>query len=464
MWHSIEKTIRLRINAHNIRVLFAELIGTCMIVLFGCGSVCASLSGAYKGIWQIAVIWGLGVSFAIYCTASISNAHLNPAVSLAFFLWRPDGTFKLECTNDKHKIETKITKIAQNLDNPIKSSFDSVQSNKERKVNISSRSRKSFKKRILSYFETHVNLLPSLLMYSLFQLLGGILGGMLNLAIFSSTIASFEKKNNITRGDENSILTAKAFGEYFPNPDLSIKYNPNDGVYEQTDVTTEHGLFIEAWGTFVLVFVIFVLTSAKNSAVKMKFGGERLEDMKKNMYCVCVELDDKNEKVEPDEQKVLLENVNEESLTKDNDRIDKSDVDPKCCGPNLTSTQINNPNFKEPSTLSARKLSIANVCHPISTDTETKSYPNVQSIPSVVIPGLIGFTVAMNLALYAPLTQAGWNPARDFGPRIVAYFAGWGNIAIPGPKGGFWIYILGPYIGGIVAGFFSEKILYGFKS
>ena len=81
-----------------------------------------------------------------------------------------------------------------------------------------------------------------------------------------------------------------------------------------------------------------------------------------------------------------------------------------------------------------------------------------------MIPGLIGFTVAMLLSLYAPLTQAGWNPARDFGPRIVAYFAGWGTVAIPGPRGGFWIYIIGPYIGGIIAGWFSEKILYGFKS
>ena len=92
-----------------------------------------------------------------------------------------------------------------------------------------------------------------------------------------------------------------------------------------------------------------------------------------------------------------------------------------------------------------------------------KFVPTVQSIPSVVIPGLIGFTVAMNLALYAPLTQAGWNPARDFGPRVVAYFAGWGDIAIPGPRGGFWIYILGPFIGGVLAGGISEKIFYGFK-
>ena len=63
-------------------------------------------------------------------------------------------------------------------------------------------------------------------------------------------------------------------------------------------------------------------------------------------------------------------------------------------------------------------------------------------------PLLIGFTVAALIILFAPLTQAGLNPARDLGPRLVAYFAGWGSIAIPGPSGGFWVYVVGPMAGG----------------
>ena len=51
-------------------------------------------------------------------------------------------------------------------------------------------------------------------------------------------------------------------------------------------------------------------------------------------------------------------------------------------------------------------------------------------------PLLIGFTVAALISLFAPLTQAGWNPARDLGPRTVAFFAGWGEIAIPSVPGG----------------------------
>jgi glycerol uptake facilitator protein len=79
--------------------------------------------------------------------------------------------------------------------------------------------------------------------------------------------------------------------------------------------------------------------------------------------------------------------------------------------------------------------------------------PKNRDVPSAnLVPFFIGFTVAVLISLFAPITQAGWNPARDLGPRIVAYLLGWGAIAIPGPAGGFWAYIVGPLIGGPLGG------------
>lgn len=85
---------------------------------------------------------------------------------------------------------------------------------------------------------------------------------------------------------------------------------------------------------------------------------------------------------------------------------------------------------------------------------------NVGRPDSNIAPLFIGLTVSICITLIAPLTQAGFNPARDFGPRIVAWLAGWGSAAFPDSIGGFfWVYILGPIIGGALATYFFTLVL-----
>jgi glycerol uptake facilitator protein len=49
------------------------------------------------------------------------------------------------------------------------------------------------------------------------------------------------------------------------------------------------------------------------------------------------------------------------------------------------------------------------------------------------------------------------NPARDLGPRLLAWVAGWGKVAMPGDYGNisgyFWIPIIGPFLGGLIGAY-----------
>lgn len=85
---------------------------------------------------------------------------------------------------------------------------------------------------------------------------------------------------------------------------------------------------------------------------------------------------------------------------------------------------------------------------------------NVGKPSSDLQPLFIGLAVASIIFFVAPLTQACLNPARDFGPRLVAYLAGWGHAALPDAVGGwFWVYILAPIVGGAVAALLFKYIL-----
>jgi MIP family channel proteins len=259
------------------RALAGEAVGTYLLVLFGTGSVAAAvLTGAQVGLWQVAVVWGVGVALAIYASAALSGAHLNPAVSLAFALLR----------------------------------------------------RQEFPAR---------RLLP----YAAAQLTGAVLAGLTVAVLFWPFVLRFEADKGLTRGQPGSELAAMIFGEYFPNPALF-----GTDAAARVLVSPLQAALVEAFGTAVLAFVIFALTARRNTAAPA-----------------------------------------------------------------------------------------ANLA-----------------------PFFIGFTVAALISLFAPITQAGWNPARDFGPRLVAFALGWGVIAIPGPDGGFWVYILGPLVGAPLGGWLWQRV------
>eukprot|EP00536_Pseudo-nitzschia_multiseries_P006202 jgi/Psemu1/239177/estExt_Genewise1.C_1290038 len=139
--------------------MLAELIGTFLIVFIGTGSVSSAIfTDSLLGLFQIASVWIIAVTIAICTTASISGAHLNPAISIAFAIVRPSKSFNWN------------------------------------------------------------KVLP----YSFSQFLGAILGSWLNLVVYSSSIAAFEAKNGIVRSAASGIASAKAFGEYFVHPVTTV--------------------------------------------------------------------------------------------------------------------------------------------------------------------------------------------------------------------------------------------------
>ena len=169
------------------------------------------------------------------------------------------------------------------------------------------------------------------------QFLGAFLAGIAIYLLFSPSIAAFESAHNIVRGTAESVQTAKMFGEYYSAPEST------------SVVSLPLAIATEAFGTFLLVLMIFALTEG------------------------C----------------------------------------------------------------------------------------NVGRPSDALAPLFIGLTVSSIICLVAPLTQAGLNPARDFGPRMVAWIFGWGSAAFPDQSGGFFlVYILGPLVGaGVATAFF----LYAFE-
>ena len=227
----------------------------------------AVLTGGLVGLWQVAVVWGIAISLAIYATSAVSGAHINPAITLAFASFRGFPS---------HKVAP----------------------------------------------------------YVLAQLLGAIAAAGTLYALFGSLVEQFEAAKGLVRGQPGSQLSAMWFGEYFPNPAV---FGTDEEAFRA--VSVGNAFAAEVVGTAFLLFFVLALTDRRN--------------------------------------------------------------------------------------------------------------PNAPAGRSNLYAFFIGFTVAILISVIAPLTQGAFNPARDFSPRLFAALAGWGRIALPGPRWGFWIYIVAPMLGAV---------------
>lgn len=63
-----------------MRKYLSEALGTCLLVLFGCGS--SVLAGAHIGLVGVSIAFGFALLVLTYWLVPISGCHLNPAITI----------------------------------------------------------------------------------------------------------------------------------------------------------------------------------------------------------------------------------------------------------------------------------------------------------------------------------------------------------------------------------------------
>ena len=64
----------------------AEFIGTCVLVVLGCGTAMLTGCEHWGGYMLTAFAFGLVIVGMAYCVGNISGCHINPAVSLGVLI------------------------------------------------------------------------------------------------------------------------------------------------------------------------------------------------------------------------------------------------------------------------------------------------------------------------------------------------------------------------------------------
>ena len=79
---------------------------------------------------------------------------------------------------------------------------------------------------------------------------------------------------------------------------------------------------------------------------------------------------------------------------------------------------------------------------------------------SNLAPFIIGLAVAAIGMSFGANAGYAINPARDFGPRLFAALAGWGQVALPGVDNYFWVPIVGPLVGAVIAALVYHHLIH----
>ena len=79
--------------------------------------------------------------------------------------------------------------------------------------------------------------------------------------------------------------------------------------------------------------------------------------------------------------------------------------------------------------------------------------------PTGLAPVVVGLLVVVIGATFGFNSGYAINPARDFGPRLFTFIAGWGSGVFTAGNGWWWVPIVGPLIGGVAGGWIYDLLV-----
>jgi MIP family channel proteins len=79
--------------------------------------------------------------------------------------------------------------------------------------------------------------------------------------------------------------------------------------------------------------------------------------------------------------------------------------------------------------------------------------------PAGMTPIVVGLLVVVIGATFGFNAGYAINPARDFGPRLFTFVAGWGGDVFTAGNNWWWVPIVGPLVGGVVGGWVYDAFV-----